>query len=353
MYIGRTGMVCPVGLGAATACAAMRASVAGFGELPYLDNLGQPVIGAAVPGLSFDLRRSRRLALLLARALTDLLDGQPELKTEHIPLIVGMAEPERPGGSGGSTDTIVVAVEEELKLHFHRKLTRVVATGHTAGFEALWRARTLLQESPVPACIVACVDSCINSATLHWLEQHTRLKTPQNSNGVIPGEAAAALLVQIHPPDRFAAMRVAGIGFSTERVAIFSDEPFLGLGLAEATRQALSEAGQELHDMCFRLSDVTGESYGFKEQSLMLSRVMRGRRSEFPIWHCADLIGDTGAAASICHLVRAFEAFVKGYAPGEPAIAFASGVSGRRAAAVLRWDDDRRGRGGSADVVTS
>src|SRR5437016_14574140 len=105
-----------------------------------------------------------------------------------------------------------------------------------------------------------------------------------------------------------------------------SEEPFLGLGLAEATRLALAEAAQPLHQMDFRLSDVTGESYGFKEQALLLSRVMRGRRAEFPIWHCSDAIGDTGAAAGVCHRVRAFEAFVKCYAPVDRAVSIVSSL---------------------------
>jgi 3-oxoacyl-[acyl-carrier-protein] synthase-1 len=97
----------------------------------------------------------------------------------------------------------------------------------------------------------------------------------------------------------------------------------------------LTEAAQPLHEMDFRLSDVTGESYGFKEQALLLSRVMRGRRTEFPIWHCSDAIGDTGAAAGVCQFVRTFEAFRKGYAPGDRAIGFTSNVLGERATSIL------------------
>ena len=57
-------MVCSVGLNAASACAAMRAGIANFVELPYHDNQGEPIIGAPVPGIPFDLKRTERLVEL-------------------------------------------------------------------------------------------------------------------------------------------------------------------------------------------------------------------------------------------------------------------------------------------------
>ncbi len=314
----------------------MRAGITGFQKLPYLDNFGQPVIGAMVPDLAPTLRRTPRLITMLSRALAELLEKHLDLKTDQIPFIVGLAEPDRPGVDRGATEAIIQALQEKLRIQFHPKLSKVVRKGHTAGFEGLQSAREMMANSEVSSCIVAGVDSYVNAAALLWLEQHSRLKAPQNSNGVIPGEAAAAVLVQRQVPARAIGVRVAGLGFAQEKVHVLSEEPFLGLGLAEATRKALGEAGQPLHAMDFRLSDVTGESYGFKEQALVLARVMRGRRPEFPLWHCSDSIGDTGAAAGICHLIHAANAFKKGYSPGDNAIGFTSNVAGDRAVVILQ-----------------
>src|SRR5213592_1149933 len=91
-----------------------------------------------------------------------------------------------------------------------------------------------------------------------------------------------------------------------------------------------------MHEIGFRLSDVTGESYGFREQTLLITRLLRVRREEgFPIWHCAENFGDTGAAAGIVQLIVAFHAYQKGYAPGKIAMCFTSADSGRRAVALL------------------
>jgi 3-oxoacyl-[acyl-carrier-protein] synthase I len=349
MFVISTGMACSVGLSAIAACAAMRAGIAKFDELPYRDNQGEPIIGAVVPGLEPDLRLGRRLTEILALALVDCLGERPPIPTANIPLLVGLAEEGRPGGGASLADTLLVGVQAILEQTFHPTLSRAIPNGHTAGLEALRFARELLQNSDVPACLVCGVDSFINARSLLWLDQKWRLKRKTNSNGVIPGEAAGAVLVQRAPPKSGAAMHVAGLGFAMENVHILSEEPFLGLGLAEATRNALGETALPLHEMDFRLSDVTGESYGFKEQALLLARLMRGRRNEFPIWHCADSIGDTGAAAGVCHLVRAFEAFSKGYAPGKNAIGFASNVGGKRAAVILQGHSDAMASGANPD----
>ncbi len=339
MFVVSTGMVCPVGLSAAAGCAAMRAGVAGFDDLPYKDNLGEPIVGAAVPGLQADLKRSARLVELLSMALADCLGEDPSVPTCEVPLLVGLAEDGRPGGGSLLADTIVTEMQARLGFKFRTDLSRAIRKGHTAGFEGLRAARDLLQDSIVPACLVCGVNSYLNPSSLLWLDRDRRLKTPVNSDGVIPGEAAGALLVQHAHPKSGPALRVAGLGFAEEKSHVMSEDPLLGIGLAEATRQALGEATKQMHEMGLRLSDVTGESYGFKEQSLTLSRVLRQGPSKLPLWHCADAIGDVGAAAGVCHVIRAYEAFAKGYSPGEWAIAFASSVPGPRAAVILQAFD--------------
>ena len=68
----------------------------------------------------------------------------------------------------------------------------------------------------------------------------------------------------------------------------------------------------------------------------MWSRLIKVHMESLPIWHCADAIGDTGAAAGLCQLVIAFHAFAKGYAPGDRALGCTSSVAGDRAALVLQ-----------------
>lgn len=337
--LSAVGMICSVGFSASAACAAMRAGIANFGELPYWDCNNLPVIGAAVPGLSHDLQFGPRLVEMLALALRDCLSGMPEWPLEKVPLLVGLAEPGRPGGGGELAKCIIAQVQKRLGVEFHPRLSQTIAKGHTAGFEGLRMARELLQAPDVPGCLVCGVDSYINASSLFWLDQNWRLKREGHTDGVIPGEAAAAIYVQRQAPQKTeAAIEVVGLGFSLEKATVISEEPLLALGLANAGRQALAEAGYGFHQLDFRLSDVTGENYGFREHALMEGRLARVVRKEpQPLWHAADSIGDTGAAAGVVQLVKATAAWAKDYTPGTRAACFASAVSGDRAVALLQY----------------
>jgi len=64
MFIIATGMLSPVGLTAASACAAKRAGISAFEDLP-VEYRGEPIVGTVVPGIEPGVRPDRRLAELL------------------------------------------------------------------------------------------------------------------------------------------------------------------------------------------------------------------------------------------------------------------------------------------------
>lgn len=338
MYITSTGMVCPVGLNTESACAAMRAGIAQFEELHYLDNDGEPIVGTMTPGLNADLKFEERLVEMLATALTNCLKDPPTIPLENIPLLVGLPETDRPGVNKAIADRIIDQVQEKLQVQFHPELSCTISNGHTAGFQALQIARELIKARKVSACLICGVDSYINARSLLWLDHFQRLKTEENSDGVIPGEAAAAVLIERQKTSgQNVWFNIVGLGFGKEKASVLSDEPLLGLGLSEAARSALVEAKLSFHEMDWRFSDMTGEQYAFKEMPLVEGRLVRVVRKESqPLWHCFDSIGDIGAASGVAQLVVADQAFRKEYAPGDRAICFCSSVQGDRAAAVLQ-----------------
>ncbi len=146
-----------------------------------------------------------------------------------------------------------------------------------------------------PHVVIAAVDSLLNWPTLSVYERATRLLTATNSNGFMPGEGAGALLVG--RPNGGAELLCAGLGFGVERAHIDSEEPLRADGLTAAFKQALADAGCALNELDFRITDVSGEQFYFKEAALALSRTMRQRREEFDFWHPAECIGEAGAAA--------------------------------------------------------
>ena len=90
-----------------------------------------------------------------------------------------------------------------------------------------------------------------------------------------------------------------------------------------------------MHEIDYRIADLSGEQYRFKEASLALSRLIRAKREQQALWHPADCVGETGAAAVPLMLGVALTAARKRYAPGPMGLLQAANDDGRRIALVL------------------
>jgi 3-oxoacyl-[acyl-carrier-protein] synthase-1 len=108
-------------------------------------------------------------------------------------------------------------------------------------------------------------------------------------------------------------------------------------GLVQAIRMALDEAGYELGATDFRITDISGEQYSFKEASIALTRVLRQRKEEYDIWHPADCIGEIGAAIGPSILCVLYMAMQKAYSPGNTALVHLSNEDGKRAAMIFEY----------------
>jgi 3-oxoacyl-[acyl-carrier-protein] synthase-1 len=111
------------------------------------------------------------------------------------------------------------------------------------------------------------------------------------------------------------------------------------VGLAQAIRAALVDAGCNMHDVDFRLSDLSGEQYYFKEAALAVSRLLRVRKEEFDLWHPASIIGESGAVAGVAMIAVAEAACRKAYAPGPALLCHMSNDAGQRAAAIFQYGE--------------
>jgi 3-oxoacyl-[acyl-carrier-protein] synthase-1 len=149
----------------------------------------------------------------------------------------------------------------------------------------------------------------------------------------MPGEAAGALLVTA--PQAACLALCTGVGFAAEKATVESGEPLRGDGLADAIRAAADDAGSSVHQFDFRMCDVSGEQYYFKEAALALARLIREPKEKAELWHPADCIGEVGAAAGPVALALAAIAYSKGYAPGPTLLCHFSDDAGQRAAALI------------------
>lgn len=329
-----SGMMTAVGSTAAASCAAIRAGIDNFTETRFIDQSGEWILGSAVP-LDQPLRDREALLQLLVGAIRDCLENASDAQLAEIPVLLCTAEPDRPGVMDGDAGRLFREAQDELGVHFHES-SGIISKGRVGGVRALADARRLVCEQGFPHVLIAGVDSYLTAATLRSFDDRYRLLTPGNSDGFIPGEAAAAVLVGRPNANGVGGVACLGLGFGHEAAAVESEEPLRADGLVKAINAAFSDAGLDMDDMDYRLTDNSGEQYYFKEGTLAVARTFGQLKPEFDIWHPADCIGDVAAATLPCLLGVASAGAEKGYAPGDTVLCHLGNDDGDRAAVILR-----------------
>jgi 3-oxoacyl-[acyl-carrier-protein] synthase-1 len=335
LAIMASGMVSGVGLNAPASCAAIRCGIDNFQETRFRDSGGEWIIGSSVP-MEKSWRGTEKLSKMLALVLQECLSSDSTLSLEEIPIVFCLAEKDRPGRLVELEKRIFLETQEEIGVRFHEK-SALLSQGRVGLGIALQQARGLIYGENIPRVIIAGADSLLLGQTLNAYEEQDRLLTSQNSNGFIPGEAAAAVLVGPALATNEAQLLCLGVGSGVERAAEQSELPLRADGLVQAIRDALTEAGCSLGAMDFRITDVSGGQYSFKEASLALTRLLRERKEEFDIWHPADCIGEVGAAIGVVVLVVCLAATRKAYAPGNNILCHFANEDGDRAAIILSY----------------
>ena len=329
-----SGMVTGVGLTAASTCAAIRSAVSNFTETRFMDKGGEWIIGAQVP-LEEPWRGRTKLVKMVVPAIKECLASLDGIPPTKVPLFLCVAEPERPGRLEGLDHTFFMEVQVELGVQFHPE-SKIIAEGKVSGATALSLARQWLYSRRSDYCLIAGVDSYLVAGTLAVYEEQTRLLTSQDHDGFIPGEAGAAIVVSAPVMAKGVTMQCLGIGQGREQSTVLSEEPLKADGLVAAIKAALADAGCSMGDLDFRITDLSGEQYGFKEASLALTRILRVRKERFDIWHPADCVGEVGAAIVPVMLGVLLAATKKNYSLGSMVLCHGAKDSGERIAFVVK-----------------
>jgi 3-oxoacyl-[acyl-carrier-protein] synthase-1 len=112
-------------------------------------------------------------------------------------------------------------------------------------------------------------------------------------------------------------------------------------------KQALGSAGVALKDVAYRITDLSGEHYKFKEAAFAAGRLNSGEReAPLDLWHPIEYLGAIGAAVVPCLLAQAMHAAQMAYAPGNLAMCHVGNDDGTRAAMIVGLH--RHGTGGVA-----
>jgi 3-oxoacyl-[acyl-carrier-protein] synthase-1 len=325
-----------VGFNAPASLAAMRAHLRNVREVGLWD----PESAAGPPVGKVDLPQwwvgLGKLADLVAPAIHECLQAAKPTPPGEIVLLLGLPSADRPHRVEGLDTALLAEIEARLSCRFHQR-SAVLAQGHVSAAVGLHAASELIERQGVGLVIIAAVDSLLDEdLKAHYLERR-RLLTPENSNGFSLGEAGAAVLVG--KAGQRDGLRILGLGFGRESATIESDLPLKADGLAAAIRGALGESSSTMDDVQYRITDLNGEHYKFKEMLLAMMRFpYKPKPRVLDLWHPNEHLGDVGAAIGPIVLATALDAARKDYAVGPRVLCTFGNDDGARAAIVAQHE---------------
>jgi 3-oxoacyl-[acyl-carrier-protein] synthase-1 len=340
LAITAAGMVTAVGFNFASSCAAIRAGLRNVNQTNLWDKYSATYLAAGKVQLPQWWVGLGKLADLVAPAILECVEAAKPVPAESIPVLLGLAPPDRPYRFADLDAQILREIEYRLGFRLHPR-SGVVPRDHTAVVVGLHEASDLLANGRVPCVIVAAVDSLLDNDLKDYYLDRQRLLTPLNSNGFSLGEAGSAVLVTSSGVNSKRALEVVGMSVSREQATIESEEPLRAEGLTHVIRNALQESGRTIQDVHYRISDLNGEHYKFKEMTLATNRFVRKPTGRlFDLWHPIEYIGDVGAAIGPLVLGLALHAGQKGYGNGPTVLCTFGNDDGERAALVVNYHSE-------------
>jgi 3-oxoacyl-[acyl-carrier-protein] synthase-1 len=337
LYVAGAGAVTPAGLNAPQTIAAIRAGLSAFEEKILAEPFGAVQIVARIP-THYQLRRNdgEWLINMAARAIGEALrSGARASEATAILLAPPESFRNHPAYADIAPQGFLAAVIAATGQKFHAA-SRVVDGGAAASIGLLERALEVMEQQGVEQVLLGGVDSLVNDTDLARLGKARRLKSPDNAQGLVPGEAAAFVRLTREPEGKAPVLAaIHGVGLAQETDTVLSERYSQGRALLGALRDAVTGSGPSEPDIDFVISNSNGERYSGWEQLIARPRFYRTRREMLPTAYPAMTIGDIGAAGGALALMLAADSFLRDYAPGPTVVCELASENGLRAAAVM------------------
>jgi 3-oxoacyl-[acyl-carrier-protein] synthase-1 len=336
LRVAASGICCAVGYNAPAASCALRAGMDHFSESACVAQDGSPVRVAQL--MEENLWGPDRLAMWARYAIGECLERIAPAEHDGIPLLLLTAPSDRPLSTKRARIDTARAASEALEMSFP-PTSLIYAGGHAVLGKALLRAQEmLLAQNGVDKVLIAGLDSLIDAPVItHYLRQE-RLIVPGNSDGFLPGEGAAAIVLERAAP-RDRGLHIAGIGLGQEAGRPDGSAPSRAQGLSNAMRQAMARAGVDCNVLAFRLSDQNGEVFFAREAANAITRVAEPGGNIPQVLTTADCTGEIGAATGVLMLAWLHHLLPHSDAPGKCGLLHLADDQGARSAIVVRQID--------------
>jgi 3-oxoacyl-[acyl-carrier-protein] synthase-1 len=360
LIVSAVGALTPVGLCAPASFAALRAGVSGLKEIETHKVEGEtlakvPAVGGRVPTEWFSGGPREWEWPAHDRFEVDA-PPEPERFVQSGPQrLIEIAVPAaleawrqasavaRPVGAVGlflgldyadDISSLAHAIAAELGVHV--QTIGGATAGRAAGLVALEGAARALLAGEVQVALVGGVDSQIRAESMQRMESRGGLRSADNPQGVLAGEAAAFVVLERAESATRRGVRPQAwlmTCASSKEPTAGTDDPNQAAGLSEVLRVARHEGGIESPPLV--ICDLNGDRYRALEWGMALIRSLGDLHGDVQMWHPADCIGDCGAASGILNVGWAVTAMQKRYARAERVLVWGASDGRSRAATVL------------------
>lgn len=296
LAITGVGVRTPVGPGVRETLLSVRAKFNVFQESFVVDRTGERLVVSGIPPLRPGVGEDARLLGLglpaLSEALEEVVVTWPP--RHRVGLVLVTPGPGERPGRWRFSEKVVASLAQALPRDRRTPSPWLVPGGHTGWAEALEHAARWLRDGTVDACVLGAVDTLCTPGTLEYLDGHHRVRNAFQEEGLVPGEAAAFLVLE---PMRRGAPSLARLASWAQAARLPTEtQPLPGAILTRAVRECLRRAALREATPSWLLSDMGGAKDEALEVVFARFRALPGQASEALLLHPAESLGDVGAA---------------------------------------------------------
>jgi 3-oxoacyl-[acyl-carrier-protein] synthase-1 len=332
LAIRSIGAITAGGPNAAQALGAMHAQIQLFGDTKVNGPVGEPITGAVTP-LGDKIRGVERVAALGTIALAECAAGAPPT-LPALPLIVCAPAP---ADMGATENQLLERLLADAGPAIDRARSRVVARGKDSIDDGITAVAQALLQLRLPGCYLLGVDSLVTPERLKKIANQGGVIDGVETDGFVPGEAAAALLF-LPRDDKQTLAVLAGLGGARESAA--SGTAPTGQAIGSALEGALAEARVSPNRVTAIAHDLSGRYTQFEELALASARPPFANMAGPRTVQVSVTAGETGAAAAALSLAALAFFLREGVVSGS-AVSLFTGEGPARGAAVLVRDEAR------------
>lgn len=340
-------MITPVGGNTLMTIAAVNAGINQYQASPFFNKRDKPMTATmvpdgALPPLHDDLQniqltgREKRLIRLAMPALQEVFSHY--LSDQPLPLFLAGPEPIY-SNVKATTAKMLTYIKIQTNANIDLPSSRYFAAGRPGLIDAIDMAFRYFSATNAAYVVVGGVDTYLDAATLGNLDAENRVLAEDIADAFAPGEGASFLLLRnpaIHSDAPQNGVVLFEPGLATEKGHRYSEEPYLGKGLADAFKVAIANGSGEKISTIF--STMNGENFFAKEFGVATIRNQSALDEKCKHEHPIDCFGDMGAATAAVLISLAQHKLLKSKTVTQHLVYCSADMAGRGALCLAKID---------------